>query len=190
MATPSLFASPEQFAAANKSAIDALLALANTALASAERVSSLNLNIARSLVEDSVANTRALFAAKDVQEVLALQTSLAQPSVEKLVSYSRSLNEIAVQSQQEISKLLEAQYRDFQKSVSGLLEHAAKSAPAGSDVAVAAVKSAFAAANSAFDSLNTAAKQVAEISEANVAAATDATVKAVSATTAARKRTA
>jgi phasin family protein len=194
MATPSLFASPEQFAAANKASVDALLALANTALTSAERVSALNLNIARSLVEDSVANTRALFAAKDAQEVLALQTSLAQPNVEKIVAYSRSLNEIAVQSQEEISKLLEAQYREFQKTVAGLLDQAAKGAPAGSDVAVAAVKSAFAAANSAFDSLNAAAKQVAEISEANVAAATSATVRAVGATSAAtgaaRKKTA
>ena len=40
-----------------------------------------------------------------------------------------------------------------------------------------------AAANSAYDSVTKAAKQVAEIAEANVAAATSATVKAVSAST-------
>ena len=38
---------PEQFAAANKAAVDALLTVANTALASAERVAALNLNTAR-----------------------------------------------------------------------------------------------------------------------------------------------
>ena len=42
-------------------------------------------------------------------------------------------------------------------------------------------KSAIAAANSAYDSVSKAAKQVAEIAEANVAAATNATVKAVAA---------
>lgn len=190
MATPSLFATPEQFIAANKASVDALLALANAALVGAERVSTLNLNTARALLEESVANTKALLGAKDVQEAIAVQTSLAQPNVEKAVSYSRSLYEIALQSQDEFSKLIEAQFHDFQKNVAGLLDQAAKSAPVGSDVAVAAVKSAFAAANSAFDSLNTAAKQVAEITEANVAVATNATVKAVGATSGAKKKVA
>ncbi|MQY52639.1 phasin family protein [Rhodocyclus tenuis] len=175
----------EQFTAANKASVEALLSLANSALAGAERVAALNLNTARALLEDSVTNTKALLGAKDVQEALAVQASLAQPSVEKVVSYSRSFYEISAQSQEEIAKLLEAQYGEFQKTVAGLLDQATKTAPAGSDVAVAAVKSAFAAANSAFDSLNKAAKQVAEITEANVAAATNATVKAVSATAAA-----
>jgi len=66
-------------------------------------------------------------------------------------------------------------------------QYAAEPPPAGSDVAVAAVKSAIAAANSAYDSMNKAAKQVAEIAEANVAAATSATVKAVGANTKASK---
>ena len=44
---------------------------------------------------------------------------------------------------------------------------------AGSDVAVAAVKSMLAAANSAYDNLTKVAKQATEIAEANVAAATE-----------------
>ena len=47
-----------------------------------------------------------------------------------------------------------------------------KSAPVGSDVAVAAVKSAMAAANSAYGTFSKTAKQVAELTEAGVAAAT------------------
>ena len=85
------------------------------------------------------------------------------------------------------SKVLEAQLTEFNKAVGGVLDKVSKNAPAGSDVAVAAVKSAIAAANSAFDSVNKAAKQVAEIAEANVAAATNATVKAVGAAAAAPK---
>jgi hypothetical protein len=96
--------------------------------------------------------------------------------------------EISAQTQEELSKMIEAQFGDFQKTVAGLLDKAAKSAPAGSDVAVAAVKSAIAAATSAFDNMNKAAKQVAEIAEANVAAATNATVKAVGASAAAGKK--
>ncbi|OQA34046.1 MAG: Phasin protein [Betaproteobacteria bacterium ADurb.Bin341] len=180
--------SPEQFAAANKAAIDSLLSLANTALASAERIAALNLNTARSVLEDSVSGAKAVMSAKDAQEALTIQASLAQPNVEKAVAYSRSVYEISAQTQEEVTKMLEAQFGDFQKQIAALLDKASKSAPAGSDVAVAAVKSAIAAATSAFDNMNKAAKQVAEITEANVAAATNATVKAVSSTTGSKKK--
>ncbi len=176
------FNAPEQFAASNKANVETMLTLANAAFASAERLSALNLNTARSILEDGVANTKAMLAVKDIQELVALQTALAQPILEKAVAYARSVYEITSQSQEEVSKVMEGQVAEMNKGVATALDQAAKSAPAGSDVAVAAVKSAIAAANSAYDSMNKAAKQVAEIAEANVAAATNATVKAVSTT--------
>ncbi len=175
-------ATNEQFAAANKAAVETLLSLANTSLASAERIAALNLHTARALVEDSVANLKTLLSAKNAQEAFTLQASLAQPNIEKAVAYARSIYEISAQTQEELTKIAEGRFSELNKGVTGLLDQAAKNAPVGSDVAVAAVKSAIAAANSAYDGLNKAAKQVAEIAEANVAAATNATVQAVGAT--------
>jgi phasin family protein len=176
-----MYSTPEQFAGANKANVETLLTIANTAFASAERLAALNLNTARILLEDSVNNAKTLLAAKDVQELLGMQTALAQPTFEKAVAYSRSIYEIATQTQDEFSKIFDSQYVEMNKNVSNVLDKVAKSAPAGSDVAVAAVKSAVAAANSAYETMNKAAKQVAEMTEANVAAATSATVKAVGA---------
>lgn len=178
-----MFATPEQLAATNKANIEVVLTLANTAFANAERLAALNLNTARSVLEDGVANAKALLAAKDLQELVSLQTAMAQPMIEKAVAYSRNVYEITSQAQEEVAKVVEGQMSEANKNVAAALEKAAKSAPAGSDVAVAAVKSAIAAANSAYDSMTKAAKQVAEIAEANVAAATSATVKAVGAST-------
>jgi phasin family protein len=176
------YAIPEQFASANKANIETLMTVANTAFASAERFAALNLNTARAILEDSVANAKAIMSVKDMQGLMSLQVSLAQPSVEKAVAYSRSMYEIATQTSEEFSKLFEGQFADLNKNVAFALDKAAKNAPAGSDVAVAAVKQAIAAANSAYDSMSKAAKQVAEIAEANVAAATTATVKAIGTT--------
>ena len=176
-----MFATPDQLVSANKANVEALLTLANTAFASAERLATLNLGVARSALEDSVANVKTLLGVKDAQELLSLQSTLAQPAVEKVVAYARNVYEISAQTQEEFSKVFEAQFAELNKNIAAALDKAAKSAPAGSDVAVAAVKSAIAAANSAFDSMNKAAKQVVEITEANVAAATNATVKAVGA---------
>ncbi|MGE5471769.1 MAG: phasin family protein [Bacteroidota bacterium] len=169
---------PEQFAAANKATVDSLLSVANTALASAERIAALNLNTARAALEDSVSGVKAVLGAKDPQQALAAQSSLAQPAVEKAVAYSRSVYEITTQTQQELAKLVEAQFGGFQKSVAGLIEQAAKSAPAGSEGAVAAIQNAIAAANSAFGNMNSVAKQFADAAQANVAAATKAATAA------------
>jgi len=173
-----MITTPENLASANKASVEAFLTLANTAFASSERFAALNLNTARSFLEDGMANAKALLGAKDLQQLVALQTTLAQPTVEKFVSYSRNVYEIATLTQEEVSKIVESQFAEVNKTVASALDKAAKNAPAGSDVAVAAVKSAIAAANSAYDNISKAARQVAEIAEANMAAATSATGKA------------
>lgn len=167
----------EQFAAANKATVDSLLAVANSALASAERIAALNLNTARAALEDSVAGAKSVMGAKDPQEAATIQASLAQPAIEKAVSYSRSMYEITAQSQEELAKMVEAQFSGFQKSVATLFEQAAKSAPAGSEGAVAAIQNAITAANAAFGNMNSVAKQFADAAQANVAAVTKAAGK-------------
>ena len=62
-----MFTTPEQLAAANKASVESMLTLANTAFASAERLAALNLNTARAVLEESVANTKSLLGAKDLQ---------------------------------------------------------------------------------------------------------------------------
>ena len=168
----------EQFVAANKAAVDSLLSVANTALASAERIATLNLNTARATLEDSVANAKAISGAKTAQDVAAVASSLTQPAIEKATAYARSVYEITSETQGEFTKMVEAQFADFQKTVAGLVEQAAKAAPVGSESAVAAVQNAFAAATSAFSNMNAAAKQFSEQAQANVTSATKAATAA------------
>ena len=182
-----MITTPENIVSANKAAVEAFITLANTAFASTERFAALNLNAGRSFLEDGIANAKALLGAKDPQQLFALQAALAQPAAEKLVSYSRSVYEIAAQTQEEVSKIVEAQFDEVKETIAAVLDKAVKNAPAGSEVAVEAVKSAFAAANSAYDNISKAGKQVVEIAEANMAAATGATVKAVGSATKLKK---
>lgn len=176
-----MFATPEQIAAANKANLEALVGVANAVFANAEKLAALNLDTARALLEDGLSGTRSLIDAKDVQEVLELQSSLGKPLVEATVSYNRSLYELATNSQEQFTRLVDSRVSEMNKSFSGLIDQAARSAPAGSDVAFAAIKSALAAANSAYDNANKVGKQVSELAEASVSAASDATVKAMGA---------
>lgn len=169
-----MYVTPEQVLAANKAGVEALLSIANTQFAAFERLSALQFNATKAAFEDSVSLTKSLLAAKDVQEIVNLNAAAAQPSLEKAIAYSRSVYELAAQTQGEMNKYVESHAGEFNKSVAGLLDKVTKNAPAGSDVAVAAVKSALAAANSAYDSMTKVAKQATEIAEANFAAVTTA----------------
>jgi len=172
-----MFTTPEQFVTANKASVDALLSLANIALSSAERIAALNLSTAR-MVLDTVANSKSLMGAKDPQEAIAMTKNQIQPAVEQVVAYNRSLYEISSQAKDEVSKQVENQLSEFQQHIAGLMDKAAKNAPAGSDVAVAAVKTAIEAANSAFGNMKNVVKQATEMTEANIAKATSATMDA------------
>jgi phasin family protein len=169
----------EQFASTNKASLENLQTVANTTLATIERLAALNLNTARAVLEDSSASIESLSSIKDPQSLIALQKSLAQPAIEKAFAYSRSVYEIISESSKGLTQLFEGHAEELNKNITTAIDNALKNAPAGSEVAVSAVKSAISAANSAYSNISKAAKQATEIAEANVAAANAATVKLV-----------
>jgi phasin family protein len=167
-----MFNVPEQLLAANKSYLETAVGITAATLQGAERFIDLQLAAAKTSLAENTSNAKALFAAKDAQEVIALQSVIAEPVFEKTLGFSRSLYEVASQTQAEITKLFEARVAEFNKTVVAAMDKVVKTAPAGSDIAVAAIKSAMAAANSAYGTMSKTAKQVAELTEAGVAAAT------------------
>ena len=174
-----MFTKPEDFA---KSGINTALFFANTTFDGIERLALLNLAAARSVFEGAMSNFTALLGAKDVNVFVSLQKEMASPSIEKGMEYSRNVIAIASETKEKLAKEVETKVAETNAKVSGIVEKALASAPAGSEVAVAAVKSAIKTANEAYEGLNKAAKQAAEVAEASVAAATSATMKAANVT--------
>ena len=103
--------------------------------------------------------------------LFTLPSRLAENALENFVGYSRSLYEVASTAQSEYSRLAEQRMAAFQQAFAETVDQAAKSAPAGGDVAVAAIKSQLAAATAAFDSFTKAARHVASYADAGVTAA-------------------
>ena len=180
----------EQVFAAHKANLETLFGLTNKAFEGVEKLVELNLQVAKTALSEVAENTQAALSVKDAQELLALQSSLLQPSAEKAASYSRHLYDIATATNAEVAKVAEAQLADVQKKFSTIVDTAAKNAPAGTENAVALVKSAVAAANNAFESVQKAAKQASEVAEANFQAATASAVKATQTAARAGKRAA
>ena len=166
----------EQILAAQKANLETLFGLTNKAFEGVEKLVELNVAAAKAALTDSASTTQAVLSVKDAQELLALQAGLLQPLAEKTASYSRQLYDIASGTGGEFSKAVEAKTAEAQKTIAGLVDSAAKNAPAGSETAVAVMKSAVAAANNAFESVQKAVKQASEMAESNFNAVANSAV--------------
>ena len=144
---------------------------ARISMDSAERALNVQLEYAKGALKQATLNARAVAQVKDVQELLAVRTRIAENAVENLMGYSRSLYEVASEAQGEFARLAEERMARFQQAVSETVDQAARSAPAGSDVAITAIKSQLAATTAAFDTFTKAARNMASYADAGINAA-------------------
>ena len=144
--------------------------LTRISIDSAERAFAIQLEYAKGALKQASLTAQAVSQVKDVPQLIALRTRLAENAVENMMGYSRSLYEVASDAQAELSRLAEQNMASYQQAVVEAVDQATKAAPAGSDVAVAAMKSSMAATTAAFDTFNKAARQVASYADAGVKA--------------------
>jgi phasin family protein len=167
-----MFSFQEQISAATKSNLEAQLAMMNMLVSKSfdgmERLVELNLNAAKSALQETTTHAQQLLAAKDAQEVLSLNTTQAQPGAEKFMAYGRNLLGIASGLQSEFVKAAEAQVSEHGRKLSNFVDEVSKSAPAGSENVVGFVKQAIANANAGYEQFTRSTKQVVEAMEANM----------------------
>lgn len=183
----------EQLTAAQKANAEVMTALLRTAFNGVERLTALNMAASREFFNSTVANAQQLLAAKDAAAIAKLNSELAQPNVDKLMEYSRSVYDLVSEMQKEVTSVMESQYSTFTKTAASAVEKAKASAPVGGDVFAATMQSMLGASTKAFDQMTTMAKQLSDIAEANVQAAGKAVAPAApakSATAAAAKKAA
>jgi phasin family protein len=168
----------DQLIAAQKANLETLTGLTTKAFEGLEKLVELNVKATRAALSESSDNAQSLLNAKDAQELLALQAKLMQPLAEKATAYNRQLLEIAQGTGSALSQAVEAQAADAQKKIAGLVDNAAKNAPAGFESQVAVMKNAVSAATNAYESVQKAVKQASDVAQANLDAVTAQVVSA------------
>ena len=172
----------DQLAAANEAAIDQFSYFAKLSLSNFEKFAELGLGAARDSVEAATKHAQTLAAARDVQEMIAINSAAVEPAFKKAYAYSRTAYETFAETNDEVKRVFEKQSADINKAAVAALEEAFKYAPAGSETVVGNVKSAIAAAQSAYDNAVSLNKQfydtVEKAVEQNVATVKKATTKA------------
>jgi phasin family protein len=173
-----MYNATEQFAEINKTSVANAIKLASLSIENTEKLVRLNITAAKAALAQGVESAQAVASVKDVQEFFALRAKLAENGVQNALGYSRSFYELSSELQAEYTALAEQAWASYTKGVASWVEKASKSAPAGSDVAVNAFKSTFAASTAAFDQFQKATKQVVNLADASVRAAAASATKA------------
>jgi phasin family protein len=177
------------YLAAQKAAVDTLLSVVNTALASAERIAALNLHAAHEAVHDMAHNGKAVMSVTSPHEAMSLPGSLTPAQVEKGMAYTRSMYEITSAAREDATTIVENRLNAFKAQMSSLADQIMQVSPMGSEVAVATIRSAVNSANQAFAQFNESMNQIRALTENNVIAMSNATVNAVTPASATKTRT-
>ncbi|MBU3725611.1 MAG: phasin family protein [Burkholderiaceae bacterium] len=169
-----------QFADLAKANVESVVEVADVAFNGVEKLVDLQLKVAKNALSQGAENLKALASAKDVQELVKVQSSFALPTMEAAVSYANAVYGVASETANAMAKMAEAQISASNTKIHSAVEEFSKSAPAGSESGVALVKSALTAANAAYETASKAAKQAVAAVEQNVQSATSASLKAAS----------
>jgi len=160
----------KQVAAAQKANAEALVALMRSTLDNIEKLANLNLSAIRTNIQASADNASVLLEAKTPKQALAVQTSLAEPGLERAREYYHSLYELILNMQKDITGVMEEHYRSLTENAESAIEETKNKLPAGGDVFATTMKSVLQASSQTFDRMNFMAQQIAQIADNNIKA--------------------
>ena len=173
-----MYQTPEQLIAFNKANVETVLRFAGVALDGAERLIDLQMKTAKSALADGIQSARMLTSVRDFEQLAALKDTVVQPSFEKATAYAKEVYDVTSTTSADLNKLVEEQVSEFNKQVVAALDQIVKTAPAGSEVGIAAMKQTLAAVNSGFDNMTKVAKQFGEATQNNIEVVANQTIEA------------
>ena len=91
---------------AMKANTDAFMAFSNIAISSAERLTTLNLNAARAVLEESVAASGSMLASNGLTIPAKAKKAIPEAATRNALAYFQNVQDIARETQQEVTKLM------------------------------------------------------------------------------------
>lgn len=152
----------EQITANQKSAVASMFNLSNALFDNVQSLVKLNLQAAKTTLQETEEAALTAASTKDPKELGELATKMLKAAPEKAASYLRHVQAIATASSTEVRTYVETAASGAKAELATLVDAAVKNAPAGSENAVALVKSAVAAATTAFETAQASAKEAAD----------------------------
>lgn len=147
---------PEQFSELHRKNMEAAMKLAQMSIENSQRIVALQVDVAKTLFQDSVDSAKALAGAKDPQQAVALRTQFTQETAQKMVEAARAIAEIGNTSRTEFSQLLTEQLASGSKDMMEAFQSFFGSLPGQSAQVMETMQQAMANANKAFEQITQA----------------------------------
>jgi len=145
-----------------------------------EQLNDLNIKHTKSSMTDTSEAIGAMFEVKDPKEFMEFAQKSAGPVPSKVTAYFKEVYKINSDFLKSGSEYVEAESEEMNKVINDQVEEMGKNAPAGTEGVVAMTKSSLAASSSTYESMTKAAKQVFDIVDSNIEAASKASESVVS----------
>lgn len=94
----------------------------------AQKINELNIQVAKTVVEDSMTSTQQVMVAKDPYEALSIAASQAQPTAEKMRAYQQHLTNIAARTQVDLAKTAESHVPNTSRTAAAVADEVARRA--------------------------------------------------------------
>ncbi|AQV93978.1 phasin [Cupriavidus necator] len=159
--------SPEQFIKVQMAGIETLTGLTGKAFEGFEKLLELNLQTMRTALSETREGARKALAVKDPKDFVELQIELFQPAADSALAYRRQLHDILAAMRAEFEKVVEVQYAVGKRELQGFIDSAVSNAPTGSAPPLAAWQETVKATTAFFESMQTTAKQAAQVAESS-----------------------
>jgi len=168
---------PEDLNELNRKAAETTMQLGQLSFEQGERLLRLQLETVRGMLDDGLKAAKALGEASDPQQWSALQERNLRHMFSRIVEYSRSVQDLAGKTQQEIGGAVESRLQAINAQFEAMVDEMAKSAPPGSEAGFAAMKQSLAAARAMADTLHKTTEQFVQSAQSAIQVAADAAKK-------------
>lgn len=94
----------------------------------AQKINELNIQVAQTVMEESINGAQQILVARDPYEALSIATSQAQPTAEKVRAYQQHLSSIAAGTQVELAKTAESHISETTRTATAVADEVARRA--------------------------------------------------------------
>jgi phasin family protein len=116
--------------------------LSKQVFSAVQKINELNIQVAQTVLEEMVTNTKQILSAKDPHEALSVIAGQAQPNAEKMRAYQQHLTDIAAGTQVNLAKTAETHIPQTARTAQELASEVARKASEDTEKATQRQKAA------------------------------------------------
>ena len=174
-----MFKQNEQIKLDTQKAIDTAMELVTASIHSVEKLTHIQLETSRQIMEETSKAVKDLSSVTDPKELISRVNEIAAQTVEKNLASARDVYDVVSEVKSKLNQVTEENIQNLQQAALNSVDEVAKYNPSGAQATSESLKTWINGTNQAMAAMNKAVSQVSEFTTSNLSAAAVATMNAV-----------